>query len=87
MKKEPIYREDVVRAIMSLPNCENGFSDTYDKSTIISVVEDVPSVICCKDCKHSVPCEKNSEYRYYCKFTTLYNKASFFCANGKEKNE
>ena len=85
MKKEAIYREDVVRAIMSLPNCENGFSDTYDKSTIISVIEGIPSVICCKDCKHSIHCETNSEYRYYCKCTTLYNKASFFCANGDEK--
>ena len=40
---EYIKREDVVRAIMSLPNCENGFSDTYDKSTIIGVLEDIPT--------------------------------------------
>ena len=72
MKKEPIYREDVVRAIMSLPNCENGFSDTYDKSTIISVIEDVHSVICCKDCKHSVPCKKNSECRYSPSFSSRF---------------
>ena len=40
---EYIKREDVVRAIMSLPNRENGFSDTYDKETIIGVLEGVPS--------------------------------------------
>ena len=40
---EYIKREDVVRTIMSLPNCENGFSDTYDKSTIIGVLEDIPT--------------------------------------------
>ena len=82
---EYISRGKAIQAILDLPDSENGYSGSYDKETIIGAIEDVAPIICCKDCKHSVPCEKNSEYRYYCKFTTLYNKASFFCANGDEK--
>ena len=39
-----IRREEAIKAIMDLPNCPNGYSDTYDKARIISVLEDVPSV-------------------------------------------
>lgn len=30
-----IKREDAIRAIDELPNCYNGWSDTYDKAHII----------------------------------------------------
>ena len=40
---EYIDRKEAIKAIESLPNCYNGFSDTYDKSCIIGVLEEVPA--------------------------------------------
>lgn len=37
-----IYLDDAIDAIKALPDCPNGFSDTYDKAWIISVLEEVP---------------------------------------------
>ncbi len=39
-----ISREAAIKAIEDLPNCYNGFSDTYDKACIIGVLEELPSV-------------------------------------------
>ena len=39
-----IRREDAIKAILDLPNCPDGYSDTYDKAYIISELEEVPSV-------------------------------------------
>ena len=38
-----IERSAAIDAINDLPNCPNGYSDTYDKASIISALEDVPS--------------------------------------------
>lgn len=38
-----ISRQAAIKAIEDLPNCYNGFSDTYDKSCIIGVLEELPS--------------------------------------------
>ena len=38
-----INRQDAIKAIEDLPNCYNGFSDTYDKACIIGTLEEVPS--------------------------------------------
>lgn len=44
-------REDV----LDLPNCYNGYSDTYDKACIIDLIDEQPTVepqlIRCKECK------------------------------------
>ena len=34
-----IYRQAAIKEFESLPNCYNGFSDTYDKACIIGVLE------------------------------------------------
>lgn len=39
-----ISRQAAIQAIDDLPNCYNGYSDTYDKSYIIGVLEELPSV-------------------------------------------
>lgn len=31
-----------IKAIVDMPNCYNGFSDTYDKACIIGVLEELP---------------------------------------------
>ena len=38
-----IKREDAIKAIEEMPNCYNGFSDTYDKAQIIGELEEIPS--------------------------------------------
>ena len=38
-----INRQDAIKAIEDLPNCYNGFSDTYDKAYIIGTLEELPS--------------------------------------------
>ena len=40
--RKMIYLDDAIDAIKDLPNCPNGYSDTYDKARIISVLEEVP---------------------------------------------
>lgn len=40
--RKVIYLDDAIDAIKDLPNCPNGYSDTYDKARIISVLEEVP---------------------------------------------
>lgn len=52
-----ISRQDAIKAICDLPNCNNGYSDTYDKAYIIGTLEEVQSadvveVVRCEDCKH-----------------------------------
>lgn len=59
-----IDRQAAIDAIEGLPNCYNGFSDSYDKSYIIGVLEELPSadpeIIRCKDCKHRTRNEDRS---------------------------
>lgn len=38
-----ISRQTAIDAVKSLPDCANGYSDTYDKEMIVAVLEDVPS--------------------------------------------
>ena len=38
-----ISRQAAIKEILSLHDCYNGFSDTYDKACIIGVLEEVPS--------------------------------------------
>ena len=39
-----ISRRAAIKAIDDLPNCYNGYSDTYDKAYIIGTLEELPSV-------------------------------------------
>lgn len=52
-----IDRQAAIQAVMDLPDCPNGYSDTYDKACIVGMLEEVPSidaveVVRCKDCKY-----------------------------------
>jgi hypothetical protein len=42
-ERKAIYLDDAIDAINDLPNCPNGYSDAYDKASIISALEEVPS--------------------------------------------
>lgn len=41
-----ISRRAAIKAIDDLPNCYNGYSDTYDKAYIIGVLEELPKDGC-----------------------------------------
>ena len=43
MNNDLIYRQTAIDDIKGMPNCPNGYSDTYDKEHIIAVLEEVPS--------------------------------------------
>lgn len=66
-----------IKEIEDLPNCYNGFSDTYDKATIIGVLEEVPpadvvEVVRCKECSRQLIC---------------FHSDSYFCADGRRIDE
>ena len=42
-----IRRKDAIKAVESLQNCYNGFSDSYDKACIIGLLEEVPATSTC----------------------------------------
>ena len=42
MSEDLIKRSDAIKAIDELPNAYNGWSDAYDKTYIISTLEEVP---------------------------------------------
>ena len=53
---ELIDRKSAINAVLGLKNCYNGFSDTYDKSCIVGLLDELPKVdavpvVRCKDCK------------------------------------
>ena len=39
-----ISRRAAIKAIDDLPNCYNGYSDTYDKAYIIGTLEELPTI-------------------------------------------
>ena len=41
---ELINKDALKKDILALPNCYNGFSDTYDKACIIGVIDEQPTV-------------------------------------------
>ena len=39
-----IYVDKLKKDILDLPNCYNGFSDTFDKACIIGVIDEQPTI-------------------------------------------
>ena len=39
-----IDADKLVKAVEDLPNCYNGFSDTYDKACIIGLIDEQPTI-------------------------------------------
>ena len=63
-----ISRQKAIEAIMDLPNCPNGYSDTYDKECIIGTIEEVPTADVRENIKAHWVTQKigNGETRYTC---------------------
>lgn len=88
-----ISRQAAIKAIDDLPNCYNGYSDTYDKAYIIGVLEELPTIDAvpvtrCRDCKHRKAkmgdCYGNEVV--LCK-DGLWRDMEFFCADGERSEE
>lgn len=83
-----INRRVAIKAIADLENCYNGYSDTYDKSYIIGVLEEQPTVdavpvIRCKDCKHW-QCDDSESY---CDELGIFDTdMNSYCSYGKRKD-
>ena len=39
-----IYADKLRKDVLDLPNCYNGFSDTYDKAMIVDLVDEQPTI-------------------------------------------
>ena len=50
-----IDANDLIKAILDFPNCENGYSDAYDKEFIVCEIEEQPTV-------DAIPVEWIEEY-------------------------
>ena len=51
-----IDADELRKDVLELPDCPNGYSDTFDKSLIIALVDEAPTVdavpvVRCKDCR------------------------------------
>lgn len=92
-----ISRQKAIEAIMDLPNCPNGYSDTYDKECIIGTLEEVPTadvveVVRCKDCRYwktvtepiGIECEPG-ETAHYCAMDGMITRTFDFCSYGDRK--
>ena len=53
---DSISRRAAIKAVEDLPNCYNGYSDTYDKACIIGLLEELPSAERKKG--RWIPCEE-----------------------------
>ena len=79
-----IYADSLRQDILALPNCYNGFSDTYDKACIIGVIDeqqpvDAVPVVRCKDCKYRQ--EDTIFHKLYCDGREVV--ADGFCWKGE----
>ena len=88
-----ISRRAAIKAIDDLPNCYNGYSDTYDKAYIIGTLEELPTIDAvpvtrCRDCKHRQAklgdCYGNAVV--LCK-DGLWRDMEFFCADGERSED
>lgn len=89
-----IKRKDAIKSIDDLPNCYNGYSDTYDKAYIIGTLEEVPpsdvvEVVRCKDCQYWNRDRVSCEGLARCltgETGVRFRNANDFCSRGEKKD-
>lgn len=69
------------KSVEELQDCYNGYSDTYDKSCIIGLIDEEPviEVVRCKDCRFST---NDGQYCEHHRNPTLQDA---FCSAGRSK--
>ena len=78
--------------ILDLPNCYNGYSDTYDKATIVDMIDDAPTVdavpvIRCKDCKYYQHKSLTDDEWNWCMQWHNYTDENVYCSLAERKEE
>lgn len=75
-----ISKQAVIKAIEDLPNCYNGFSDTYDKACIVGVIEELPTIDPVKHGKWRTEYGRYGRSIYCCSECRNYSSEDFpFC--------
>ena len=75
-------------AFLGMPNCYNGFSDTYDKAMIVDMVDEQPTidavpVIRCKHCKHYKQYQSRGMYCTRVIGAEYPRKEDDYCSDGE----
>lgn len=78
-----ISRELAIKEIMCLPNCPNGYSDTYDKARIIVALEEVPPADVVKIVRCGV-CQFYDRHDHRCKVFNHGVNTIHFCSYGRK---
>ena len=82
--------------VLALPNCYNGYSDTYDKSLIIGLIDeqiavDAVPVVRCKDCRYFKTGENERESWSICVRKIVYPyvdvEPSNYCSYGERRED
>lgn len=89
----------LIDEVLALPNCYNGYSDTYDKSLIIGLIDeqivvDAVPVVRCKDCQYGnteIQTWVEGAFKDYILCEYYYhpciNKVGDYCSHGERRND
>lgn len=75
---------------LDLPDCPNGFSDTYDKERILDLIEEQPTVdavevVRCENCRWFG--EEDEDGQCWCHFNDVSTLRHGFCNFGEKKKD
>lgn len=81
--------------VLELPDCPNGYSDTFDKSMILALIDEAPTVdavkvIRCKDCRwYKTNYSWDGKEHHICAIEPYEptRKADDFCSRAERKEE
>ena len=90
-----IDADELHKDVLNLPDCLNGFSDTYDKAFILVLVDEAPTIDAvpitrCKDCKwYKTNYSWNGKEHRVCVIEPYepVRKADDFCSRAERKEE
>ena len=76
---------------LGMPNCYNGFSDSYDKAMIVDMVDEQPTidavpVVRCKDCTEFSDDDEEDGWGF-CNNTGVGMERDGFCSCGERKDD
>ena len=76
-----IDADKLKKDVLDLPNCYNGFSDTYDKACIIGVIDEQPTI---EPEQRWIPCcERLPKAFEHCLWTTTDGKVVYHYCDGQ----
>ena len=90
MSDRLISADELRKNVLYLPNCYNGFSDTYDKELIVDLIDEQPTVdavevVRCEDCEFSSMPKLDSD-EVYCTKHSNWFKFNGYCHLGRKED-